>query len=758
MLVIASQSQAADFPFSAETTSENLFSVDINGDAQQEIVHVLLDEKGRPWLRTEDLQRWHFLLPKSNEVIHDGYRYVLLTMPGVHYIVDLHHSTLFITAPPQSFETTRLSVKSELNSPSMGSTSGLFLNYDINAQRVDEVRNVDGIFELGLFGNGSLTSSFLGQRLHKAPNFIRLESSWRWDHSNTMSTLRFGDAISRSGDWGRSVRFGGVQWGTNFSTQPGFVPFELPMPTGETALPSMVDLYVNNALMMRRQVPAGPFEIYGPPVVTGSGQLQVVVHDMLGRQRVFTQSYYASPSILRKGLHDYSYELGTVRENFGLESNQYGDLFASLTHRYGFNRWLTGEGHAEFLRTQQTAGASGSVLLQPIGVLSVSVAASRTDHSQGNLMGIGFKHAGRLIGFRLSSKVISHDFRQLGLPSGQLPVKRTDQIFLSRSLLQAKASVGIGYVNEHFYDQAPLELLTINYNQQLAYHWALNFSGSRNVGASSNAFFATITRPFSSRDTLSVSSSIQEHSQSFVEYQHNLPPGNGMGYRVRANSGNSSGGDVGVSLQNDVGTYSFEAARQTSSSSTGVRLGARGSLALLDKHFIPARYIDTSFALVSVPGYAEVGVYADNQLVTQTDLKGDALVPNLRPYEKNPIRIDVNDLPLDAQIDASQLTVIPAWRSGVHIKFPVRPSHGALIRIVIAGGHVLPTSAGVRISGNKETFPVGFDGKVYLTGLRSHNRIQVNWLGQKCEFTVNYPTKKVVLPDLGNFYCKEIQP
>ena len=64
---------------------------------------------------------------------------------------------------------------------------------------------------------------------------------------------------------------------------------------------------------------------------------------------MITQSYYASPRLLRAGLHDYSIEAGAVRENFGLAGNDYGRPLVVGTERYGFSDSLTGEIHAELL-------------------------------------------------------------------------------------------------------------------------------------------------------------------------------------------------------------------------------------------------------------------------------------------------------------------------------------------------------------------------------------------------------------------------
>lgn len=95
------------------------------------------------------------------------------------------------------------------------------------------------------------------------------------------------------------------------------------------------------------------------PRLLGEGELRVVVRDLLGREQVLSERYYASPRLLRPGVTDFSYEAGFVRENFALASNDYGRFFAAATWRRGFAERFTGELRAEGLHKQQTVGASG---------------------------------------------------------------------------------------------------------------------------------------------------------------------------------------------------------------------------------------------------------------------------------------------------------------------------------------------------------------------------------------------------------------
>ena len=149
------------------------------------------------------------------------------------------------------------------------------------------------------------------------------------------ATLRVGDAISATGAWGRAVRFGGVQFGTNFATQPTLVTTPLLAARGEAIVPSTVDVFINGQRVANETVPPGPFAIESLPAITGAGELQVVVTDALGRQQIVSRPYYSGPTLLRAGLNEYSVEAGAIREDYALESFAYGELFAAGTFRRG---------------------------------------------------------------------------------------------------------------------------------------------------------------------------------------------------------------------------------------------------------------------------------------------------------------------------------------------------------------------------------------------------------------------------------------
>lgn len=78
------------------------------------------------------------------------------------------------------------------------------------------------------------------------------------------------------------------------------------------------------------------------PVITDEGDVRLV-RDLLGREQVITQPYYASPRLLRGGLQEYSFESGLIRKNYGISSATYGRALMVGTDRVGLSDRLTAD-------------------------------------------------------------------------------------------------------------------------------------------------------------------------------------------------------------------------------------------------------------------------------------------------------------------------------------------------------------------------------------------------------------------------------
>jgi outer membrane usher protein len=588
---------------------------------------------------------------------------------------------------------------------------------------------------------------------------VRLETTWSRDLPEQRASLRFGDAVVFPASWGRAVRFGGAQWASNFATQPGFISYPLPSLEGETALPSTLELYVNGMRRMSSEVPTGPFSITDVPIVTGQGDVQLVVRDLLGHEQVITDRFYASTRLLRTGLHEFSYELGSEREAFARESFDYGDAFAAGTHRVGLSDSFTLEARGEARSGKYTAGVGGAFLLGRFGVLHGAFARSHGDRGEGSLLRLGLEHSSRLLGFGFSLQLASEEFTQLGLREDELPPSSIGQAWLSLALARA-GSLSFSYTlrderpTETWPNRGRFESLGASYQVSLGDIGYLNLSVNRIQAEEDDTLFAVhFTRPLGTRTTASASANFSGGvDQLALQVQRSLPVGSGFGYRARAGLLDRERFDAGLSAQNDYGTLVLDASH--ADGETGLRAAASGGIAWLDGGMNLARRMDSSFAIVRVGEFGGVRIYADNQHVATTDENGRALLPRLRAYEENPLRVEVDDLPIDAKVGEVSLVAVPYFRSGLVVNFDISRSRNAVFRLLRADGTAVPAGSIITAPGG-ERFPVGYNGQAFVTGLDSGSALVARWNGTACAFELNLPEGEDPMPDLGVISCTE---
>ena len=742
---------------------EQLLLVDINRQQLNQTVLVLENKMGVLYLWGKDLQRWRLLVPNAKtSITYQGEHYFPLNaILGVSHVYDPQKLTLTIEVRPEAFiKTVRTSEYSTMQPPTKSGTGGFF-NYDLFFARSPGSNETSGQFEVGYFNHfGVGISNMLANNMNNRLRMTRLDTTWTIDDPEKLQTLHLGDAVTLPGTWGNSVRFGGIQFGTNFATQPGFDTFPPQNVVGQAILPSTVDVFINNALVSSQNVPPGPFSIRNLPVVTGEGNVRLVVRDLFGREQTINRPFYASQTLLRAGLENFSFELGWIRDNFGIESNDYSHLLTSGTYRRGLSERFTTELHAEAISHQAAAGFGGDYLIPQLGTVGTYVAGSHNLQGNGELLLIGMDRLAQPWSFGAHTQWASSGFSQVGLQLSQPPSIQLSSLNLSYATL-GKGSLGFVYVTQHNRVETDTRIATLSYNASLGKAGSFTLSALHTMaGGVSTTIFAMLSYSLDaatsftgSAQSLHGSSAGSSHDFSMT-LERNLPLGEGYGYQIQARTDGYK--EAAYSFQNNTGTYSIDFAQNENV--TASRLDISGGLAILGDNLFVSRRIDQSFAVASIADYANVRILADNQPAGRTDVNGNALIPRLRAYDINWISVDQRDIPLDAEIATLKEQAVPYFRSGIEVKFPVKHSLGATFTIYLENGQLLPVGASVEELGTNKTYMVGYGGEVYVGGLVASSRLRATWNNQTCEFDVKFTPGTDPLPDLGKFICREDHP
>ncbi|WP_027135782.1 fimbria/pilus outer membrane usher protein [Geminicoccus roseus] len=740
--------------------TEQLYAVILNGQPVSDAaIFALETATGRRVVELAEARRWRLVIDEDRVVTLNGQPfYPLDAIAGARAEVDEIDLVLSLSVPAEGLDPTRLDGEADDRPPVVVGFGG-FLDYDVQYLAGDGIDGrLDGLFEAGIFGAGGvLTSSLLaGDALSSDGSFVRLETGFSRDFLDKRASLRLGDALSVGGAFGRPFRFAGIQWASNFGTDPSFVTFPLPTIGGLAENPSVVDVYVDDLQRYTSDVPAGPFQIDQLPVVTGAGELQVTVTDLLGRERIVTQPYYVSARMLRAGLHDFSYEAGLLREDYAEESFSYGDPFAAMTHRYGFSDRLTGEIHLEASKDIQNLSVGGSVALDRFGTLSGGVGIGRgRDGDTGTQAQLDYEYLGRPFSLGIGTRLASDGWQELGdLENGGQPA-RVDQARVGLDL-GSLGNLGLFLVHRDEREGEDTLSASASWSGRLG-PGSVVLTAAKLIDPSDQAaFFLNYVLPINRRDSASVGLA-RDSSGTFADALYRRSKGDsdlGADWLLAARGGEDDSRLSG-SFGYDWSRLSTRIDAEIGEDSSAIRPNVSGSVAVVDGRFNASRRLGRAFGLVDLPDMPDVRVYLENREVGRTDADGQLLLPGLLPYQKNRLRVEVEDLPLDAQVGDPQVEAVPADRSGMTVDFGIRRERQATVRLVDISGAPLPGGLQLADDSGQVAVLLGRDGFGHVRGLDGQSAEVAASLGD-ARYVCILPAAggDEPMPDLGEIACR----
>lgn len=603
---------------------------------------------------------------------------------------------------------------------------------------------------------------------------LRLDTTWTVADEENMVLYNVGDVISGGPDWSRPVRMGGVQAQRSFRLRPDLVTQALPSFSGSAAVPSTVDVYVNNAKAYSKDVGSGPFQIDNMPTINGAGSARVVVRDAAGRETEQTLDFYGSQQLLRPGLVDFSVETGVVRYDYGINSMNYDESpVGSGSIRAGLYDDLTVEGHAEGGKGLVNVGAGVTLRAGIWGVGTLAGSVSDADGKVGyQLYASGETTVGPVI-IRGKTQHAFGDYEDLASVTSRGHSVSLPDMFAPGGLLGIEPARSLDQIGFN----VPIEFI----DTTLAFNF-VHYEGAD--GNISNIVSATVSRPLFRNASMYATgyTDLEDNTTAAVFAGINMSLGDGYsvstGASTRSERANASVeasksltqevGSVGWHLRDYEGDDPYRSADLSYRTASGLVTGSirqdtdrfrgsvelTGAVAAIDGDVYTSNRIDDAFAVVDA-GAPGVRVRRENNVVGETDENGKILIPNLGSYQTNKIEVDPLDLPLDAEVAESKTTVTPAYHSGVNVNFNVKKRvKGAIVVLKDVSGKDLPPGSEVRLEGSSEPFVVGYDGETYITGLAAENTITVSIGDHACQARFAYRPSETVQQTIGPEVCQ----
>ncbi|MBY0346275.1 MAG: fimbria/pilus outer membrane usher protein [Neisseriaceae bacterium] len=662
-------------------------------------------------------------------------------------------------------ENTRLPVNVLTNrhietSPASGGFGGI-INYELYAGHVQNGENYGNLFnELRFFSNASVLSntsiSNFDASSDQGNKTVRLDSKFAYSWQDRLLTLRLGDGVTNSISWTRSIRYGGIHLGKDFELNPNIAKSPLTEFIGSTMVPSSVDLFINGVRQFNADVPPGPFRVNVAPGINGYGMARLVQKDALGQSQEVEIPIFAAPNMLKANLWDWGIDLGQAREDYGLKSFNYdNNLLSSSFSRYGLNDDLTIENQLETAPNLIKTGVG--FIMKPfsiLGVLSGYYAYSYQGNTNGNQWGLGYNWNNQRFTLGAFTSQSSDGYHDLASLYDGNVLRKSNRAFLGFDANRF-GNFSFGYINQRDKSDSNTEIVNATWGLSLYKDVNLSVIGSRELSTSQNqSIYINLSASLDNRINLSASI---KPSKTGTELAFNASQGmasdGGLSWALSANHSNDSFINSELNYQGKYGLIGLRA-----DSNNNLFTSLSGSVLLMEGHIFLSRELSDAFALVSTDGLPNIPILLENKIFGKTDSSGLLVVAPLYAYQKNKISFDSLAIPFNYQLGTTDAFPVPPNKAGIFVPFSIQPSHAALFKIVDQNGVVLPTGSEVFVMGQQGSYVIGFDGAVYIEGLRNTQTLEVYlpkepgmYDAQVCYATVNYKNnadKNMILPEI----------
>ena len=704
----------------------------------------------------------------------------LKSIPGAELELNEKSLTLDLRLPPDMLPAQNLDLGAALPAtPVQRRAPGGFLNYRFGHLRTqDGAASYNGTTELGLnvgqlllLDNRNFTNA-PGQR-----RAVRLQTQLIHDQPEALRRWTFGDFFASSGELGSALNLGGISVSKLYQINPYFVRTPLASYAGTVSLPSTVDVYLDGARVRSDRVAPGTFSFQNLSAYNAAGlrTVEVVIKDAFGREERFSFPHFFTDQLLAKGLHEYSYNVGWMRRNFGVTSNDYGGTAVSAFHRYGLSDLLTVGLGGDATRNHVNLGARVSINTVQAGVVSAGVFFSR-DRGEPTRSGTAasLDHSFQLGPFnsQLVLRRYSEDYAVLGFSPAARPRLLGSASISYGSLRAGSFSLSHG-VQTVFGGATDQHTTTLGYTKMLGQHVALTANLSRVVQETSG-YAAFVGLSFLLGNDLSVNASHQKppdgDTASQLQLNQTAPVGEGLGYHVfaqRTTATGATGRSISPFVQYNA-RHAILTAEGTnivdseSGSSGSYQLSVAGSAAFIGNDVYFSRPVSDSFAVARIePPLAGVRVLRSHAEVGVTGAGGTVFVPNLGSYQVNDVAVQPKDIPIDYAVTPGARKVRPPLRAGVLVPFSVRRIRALTGSLKFRDeGSIMPIEdrevvlSGAAGSARASTIR---GGEFYIENLApGRYAAQLTVEGKACRLELDVPDSPEVVAELGDVFCDAV--
>jgi len=682
----------------------------------------------------DDLNSMGLKVPPGKTSAIDGQLYQSLrSVREITYTFDKKTLTLHITSSPALLPKGVIDLTPRTNlTVYYPRETSVFLNYGLNYFHSDitDARSFSLANKLGVHSGDLL---FLTDTIYtQTPDdsrFVRLMSSVTYERRSDLQWFIAGDTFASSGDLGSTINVGGVSIVKLYRLDPYFIRQPTFSVSGAATLPSEASIYLDGMLMKRERIAPGAFDLKNLNYYGGSHMVEIVLKDPFGNEQRIAEPFYFTNAVLKQGLHEYNYTVGRLRQQYGVESNEYGDVAFSAFHQYGVSDAMTLGGRAEATRGVTNIGPLASFLIPRAGVASLTLAASRNQDNDRGYAG-SFSHSFQHQNFstRLQYRKYSENYVNIQSRSFAQRPKSDFGAGVSYTLGRSN-TISVDYLSARTYDGSGRDALSGTYSTAFTNSLTGFVTASRiedKVAGSAFEVFFGINYTLGKNTYLS---SMNRHSEgmrdNIVQIYHNITSGEGLSYRASYESMDSDVLRMSlfspyVQYNARYGIYSADYSYQQvngqdhntySLSAAGAAVYAGGIVGF-------TRPINDSFSIVKVDGLKDIAVSVANMEMGRTDSSGMLVIPEMRSYNYNQVSVDPGNISMEYQLSAVNAYISPSQWSGTCFVVTARKLQAYTGRVVVGrdGGTdtVKMSELTMTVKGRELRFLSGMNGEFYF--------------------------------------------
>ena len=794
---------------SPKETTQIVVNIIVNTESKGDFFVELEDER-TVFIRVEDIKTLKLQYSEDKIVIIRGdEQYVPLSaLRDVSYTFDEKKLTIAIIGKTTESGKTAadlFSLRATAKNIYYPKEASAFLNYGLNYiyTNTDGFQSFAVTNKLGLrAGDVFFTSDSLYTKTESSDNFVRLQSSATYERRGDLQWFVLGDQYANSGDLGSTVNMGGIGFSKVYKLDPYFITQPVMDLKGSVIFPTQAEIYLDGVMIGKQTIAPGSFDLKNLYSYTGSHNVEVLLKDPFGNVQKISYLAYFSAQMLRQGLHEYSYNVGLLRNNYGVESDDYDKAVFSAFHRYGVTNKLNIGVRAEGSDGVYNGGVSTAFLVPRAGQFNLSLAGSS---ASGNDVGgaVSLQHSYQLGSFNtnLLLRGYSRDYATVGNPFQAADKNQFEMNLGMGLLLNPLGSFSVNYAETATFKGIDTRVISVNYSRPL--YKTISFFTTGSVTSSTDttySFFAGLNFDLGMgvRGSAQVSGGSHDVNMETLQLQKDIPVGEGVGYRASLNRSETATNTTTafnpyVQYNAKYGIYSIDATMQNTAGTTteSYNLSAAGSLAYAGGFFGLSRPVSDSFGIVvlnkEVPGAA---VLNNGQEMGKTGSFGTMVVPTLTSYGQNKITLDTKNIPIDYSISDVNKSISPSLWSGSCVYFDARQVRALTGTLVVQKeGKKEPlefVEISMKIGEKNLSYPTGKGGEFYIenslstdtnadaadnqnnqscsaiaklrkaggnTILPGTYSATVDYEGGKCGFPVTFTEAGETIADLGEIQC-----